>query len=292
MLDEHKTIWLNALKLFFKKDGFTDAGNMAFLTMLSLFPFLIFLLSLSGVLGQTARGEEAVAFLLEAVPPEVASALKGPIAGIIRNARPEILTGSIIFALWTAATGIEAARNILLKAFGREHARAIWVRRLESLALVIAGSVFLITAMSILVIGPALFSAATAIFPDDIMAELDPIWDYLNFLVSPLLLFVGIYGVYLALTPRRVKKASRLPGTILCLLFLLGTAKGLSIYLSYAGTYDLTYGSLAGVVITQLFCFIVALGFTLGAELNAVYTNHYNNQRKLKPKTDKDSNTD
>ena len=56
------------------------------------------------------------------------------------------------------------------------------------------------------------------------------------------------------------------------MVVLLSTAKGLSIYLNYADNYDMTYGSLAGVVILQLFCFMVSMGFVLGAELNAAYS--------------------
>ena len=245
---------------------------MAFLTMLSLFPFVIFLVALSGFLGQTERGLEAITFMLSVLPPEVGTVISGPIKGIIKSTGPEILTSSILFAIWTAAAGVEAARNVLIKAFGKELARPIWIRRAESLGVVVFSGLAVIAAMSTLVLGPPLIKAFTNLFPDTYTSEINQIWGYLRLLISPALLTLGLYSIYFALTPRKAGKAMRLPGTILAMVVLLATAKGLSVYLKYADNYDVTYGSLAGVVIMQLFCFLVSIGFVLGAELNAAYT--------------------
>ncbi len=274
----HKRVWKRAFGVFFGNHGMAAAGNMAFLTMLSLFPAIIFLVAVSGFLGQTDRGLEAIAFLLSVLPPEVTKVIQGPINGIIRNTGTEILTGSILFAIWTAGNGVEAGREVLIKAFGKEHARAIWIRRLETLGIVVFGSIAVVLAMSIMVLGPALLKAVTSFFPDIVSEGINTVWRYLSLLVSPSILMLGIYLMFLALTPRKVKNAYRLPGTILSVLVLIATARGLSVYLKYAGNYDVTYGSLAGVVVMQLFCFLVSVGFVLGAELNAAYT--FENQPK------------
>lgn len=274
----HKRVWKRAFGVFFGNHGMAAAGNMAFLAMLSLFPAIIFLVAVSGFLGQTDRGLEAIAFLLSVLPPEVTKVIQGPINGIIRNTGTEILTGSILFAIWTAGNGVEAGREVLIKAFGKEHARAIWIRRLETLGIVVFGSIAVVLAMSIMVLGPALLKAVTSFFPDIVSEGINTVWRYLSLLVSPSILMLGIYLMFLALTPRKVKNAYRLPGTILSVLVLIATARGLSVYLKYAGNYDVTYGSLAGVVVMQLFCFLVSVGFVLGAELNAAYT--FENQPK------------
>lgn len=272
VLDRHVFAWRRTLKQFGRNHGMAAAGNMAFLTMLSLFPFIIFLVALSGFLGQTERGLEAITFLFSVLPPEVSAVIKGPINGIIANTGPRILTGSILFAVWTAALGVEAARDALIKAFGRENANAAWIRRLESLAIIIFGAVSVLLAMSVQVLGPPLLMAAGNHVPDFVTGGVEALWGYLSLLVSPALILLGLYSMFLSLTPRKVKKASRLPGTLFTLAVLLATAKGLSVYLKYVDNYDLTYGSLAGVVILQLFCFLVSIGFVIGAELNASYT--------------------
>jgi len=272
-IERHKRAWKRTFIYFFDNDGMAAAGNMAFLTMLSLFPFIIFLVAVSGFMGQTASGVEAVNYLLnDVLPPEVSKVVKGPIDGIVKNTGAEILTGSILLAIWTAGNGVEAAREILIKAFGKEYARAVWIRRLESLGVVVFGAIAIVTAMSIMVLGPAVLKAVTSLFPDIVSEGINTAWGYLSLLVSPSILTLGIYMMYLALTPRKIKHTARLPGTLLSVVVLIATAKGLSVYLKYAGNYDVTYGSLAGVVVMQLFCFLVSLGFVLGAELNAAYT--------------------
>ncbi|UTW57193.1 YihY/virulence factor BrkB family protein [Kordiimonas sp. SCSIO 12603] len=290
LLKKHLNIWQRALKLFMENDALAAAGNMAFLTMLSMFPFVIFLISLSGFLGQTERGLEGIAFMLDVLPPEVSKVIDGPIQGVVKNTGREILTGSILFAIWTAAAVVEAARGVLIKAYGKEYARSIVIRRLESLGVVIFGGIAVIAAMSTLVLGPPLIKAFTSLFPDAATDGINEIWRYLSLLVSPLLLMLGLHFAYFSLTPRRVRKPSHLPGTIFSLLMLFGTAKGLSVYLKYAGNYDVTYGSLAGVVILQLFCFLVSIGFILGGELNAAYTFEKNSIKT--PHETEDSDTE
>ena len=279
--EKHLMVWRRTFRQLGRHNGMAAAGNMAFLTMLSMFPFIIFLVALSGFVGQTERGVDAINYMFEVLPPEVTSVIAGPVRGIIRNTGAEVLTGSILFAIWTAAIGVDAARDILITAFGKSFARAVWIRRLESLGLVVFGAATVIVAMSIMVVGPALFKAASVHFPDFVSTGADTIWRSLRLLVSPTILFVGLYTVYLSLTPRRVKKAARIPGALFCLFVLVATANGLSVYLKYVDNYDLTYGSLAGVVILQLFCFFVSIGFVIGAELNASFT--VINKRLKKP---------
>ena len=275
-ISRHGQIWLHALKGFGANHGLQAAGNMAFLAMLSLFPFLIFLISLSGFFGQTDKGKDAIVFMMSVLPTEISSVMTGPINGIINNAGREILTTAIFIALWTAANGIEAARDSILKAFHSltddKNQPGFWIRRLESMAIVIVSGFIILLAMSILVLGPVLFKLGTSYLPSELMTLLEPLWRLINLALSPSLLLLGIYALYLALTPRSLGYTYRLPGAIIALFIFMATAKGLSYYLSFVGGYDVTYGSLAGVVITQLFCFVISIGFILGAEINAAYS--------------------
>jgi len=261
-----------AIVKFIQHDGPESAGNMAFLTMLSVFPFVIFLIAVSGLVGQTERGLEAITTILDVLPVEIAAVLEGPIQGILTNTSGQVVTFSIFVALWTAASGVEAARHALIRAFGKDFAHAFWRRRLESLLIVTIAAILILISFSIQVIGPSMMEIGSDLFPEQITNGIVELWVWLRYIISPVILGFGLYGVYLALTPRRVVKPSKLPGAIMSLLFLMLTAAGLSTFLKYAGNYDVTYGSLAGVVIMQLFCFVISIGFIIGAELNASYT--------------------
>lgn len=267
-----------AIKGFDRNDGMAHAGNMAFLGMLSFFPFMIFLVALSGLFGQTQAGQDAIALILETLPPEVAATIQKPIAGIIKNTSGEILTASIIFALWTAASGVEAARTTVNLAFGKHLQRPLWRRRLESLVIVMLAATLAITGMVLLILGPVTLNLISDfLLVNDLgmmPPEVDEIWRLLRYLISPLALFVALWGMYLALSPARKHMDSlyKAPGALLALVVWLATATGFSTYLKYADNLDITYGGLAGVLVAQIFFFVVSMGFVLGAELNAVYS--------------------
>lgn len=251
---------------------------MAFLGMLSFFPFMIFIVALSGLFGQTQAGQDAIILILETLPPEVAETVRKPIDGIIRNTSGKVLTISILFALWTAASGVEAARTTVNLAFGKHFQRPMWRRRLESLVIVMLAATLAISGMILLILGPVTLELISDFMGANELGEMPPriyeMWRLLRYLISPAALFVALWGMYFALSPPRKAMARRYksPGALLALVVWIATATGFSTYLKYADNLDITYGGLAGVLVAQIFFFIVSMGFILGAELNAAYS--------------------
>jgi membrane protein len=90
-------------------------------------------------------------------------------------------------------------------------------------------------------------------------------------LVPAATLFCTFYGLFFALTPSRYRKhgCRKWPGALLITAWWLATVEILPNVLGLLGGYNLTYGSLAGIMITLLFFFAVGLGVVIGAELNA-----------------------
>ena len=89
--------------------------------------------------------------------------------------------------------------------------------------------------------------------------------------VPALVLFANVYLLFLLLTPSRYRKVGcrKWPGALLITAWWLLTAELLPQVIGLLGGYDLTYGSLAGVMVVLIFFFMVGLGVVMGAELNA-----------------------
>jgi membrane protein len=89
--------------------------------------------------------------------------------------------------------------------------------------------------------------------------------------VPALMLFGALYLIFYSLTPKRYRTRTcpKWPGPLFVTVWWLATTALLPVVLSSLGGYDLTYGSLAGVIIGLTFFFIVGLGVVIGAELNA-----------------------
>ena len=93
-------------------------------------------------------------------------------------------------------------------------------------------------------------------------------------LVPLVILTLTLYALFYSLPPRpyRTPGCPKWPGAILTALWWYGTLLLLPWVLSLLSDYSLTYGSLAGVMITLIFFFVVGLGVVIGAELNAALT--------------------
>ena len=90
--------------------------------------------------------------------------------------------------------------------------------------------------------------------------------------VSGLGLFLAIYMLFYSLTPskyRRLKQCPKWPGALFTTLWWIAVTLALPPLLASLFSYDVTYGSLAGVMVALFFFYLVGLGMVIGAELNA-----------------------
>src|SRR3546814_10084883 len=104
-------------------DGFIHAGNLAYLSLMTLFPFFIVAAAVASIFGRSQDGLAAVGAFLETVPPGVAEVVRQPIVDVL-NARtgPLLWLGGLV-GLWTVGSLIETIRDILRRAYGPRSTR-------------------------------------------------------------------------------------------------------------------------------------------------------------------------
>ncbi len=249
-------------------DGFTFAGNFAYLSMLAVFSFFIVSATIIGSFGQTAQGTELVEAFLATVPPSVAAVLHDPINDAMTARTGPLLWFSAAVGLWTTTSLIETIREILHNAYGVEAQRAFWEYRLTSIALIILSVFFAMFALSMQFV----LAGITEFLGEHIpFLEGDSLWLSLSNTIPFLTLFATLYLLFRLLTPRayRPRAYPKWPGAVFISGWWLLITGLLPVVLKYASTYQLTYGSLAGVIITLIFFYLVGLGMVIGAELNA-----------------------
>ncbi len=257
-----------ALSGFLRHDGPVMAGHLAFLGILGLFPFLLFLVALAGFVGQTEAGAHAVAFMFENLPADVGRVLEGPVKHLMSQSRGGVLTFGVLAAIWVASSAIDAARQAIDRAYEAGNPPAFWLRRLQGLGLVILAAISILLGMSIFVLGPLLWDAATYFLP--ILERWSVLANWVRLGASALLFFAALCGLFFALKPRHSGRFVPVaPGALFTLLLWLTVGSAFSVYLRYFGAYDVTYGSLAGAMIALVFFYLVGAAFILGAELNA-----------------------
>lgn len=250
------------------QDGFIHAGNLAYLSMLAIFPFFIIGAALFEIIGGRERALEMVTAVIAAMPPTVGS-LIGPVAEEIVDA-PQgwLLWLGAGVALWTVSNLVETIRDILRRAYGTQLTLAFWKARLASAALIIAAVVVLMVSLFASVLIGTAQQMILSYFPElsEMVGDLR-----VSRLVPALGLGASLYLLFYTLTPvmYRGKAFPKWPGPLFTAVWWLGVTAAMPPILRGVFTYDLIYGSMAGIIIALFFFWLVGLGLVIGAELNA-----------------------
>lgn len=249
-------------------DGFIHAGNLAYLSLLSLFPFFIVMAAFATLLGQSSEANAMIANVLDALPRNVVQVIQPAIHEMLQARTGSLLWLGALVGLWSVGSLIETIRDILRRAYGTTASRPFWHYRLGSVAMTI-------TAVFLLFLGLFLTVMLTAI--QHAIYELprigDEFGDFVAYskIVPGLVLFGSLYGLFRTLTPGKYKANiyPKWPGAAFTAAWWMLMTAILPWALGHLTNYDLTYGSLAGVIIALLFFWLVGFGLVFGAELNA-----------------------
>jgi len=247
-------------------DGFIHAGNLAYLALLSIFPFIIVAAAVTRLFGQSEGGLQTLQAMLQTMPPNVAEVLQEPIRDVIQARSGNLLWLGALVGLWSAGSFIETIRDIIRRSYGVQSSRPFWEYRLLSTGLIVLAVVAIMLSLtaSVVLSGVQRFIVEQVPGADDVVGLL------LLLRVAPaLLLFGALFVLFYALTPGRYRSCPKWPGALFVATWWVLTAALLPEALTALGGYDLTYGSLAGVAIALLFFFLVGFGVVIGAELNA-----------------------
>lgn len=249
-------------------DGFIHAGNLAYISLLALFPFFILAAAVAKIVGQGEDAQLTVVNVLARLPADVAHVLSSPIAEVLAARTGTLLWFGAIVGLWTAASFVETIRDILRRAYGVKLCASFWQYRLGSIGFILGAVMLLLAA----------FGATVALTSfHHIIVERLPFSDGLASrlgiyrIIPAATLFLTFYILFLALTPARYRTLAcrKWPGALLVTLWWMGTVELLPWAISLFGGYDITYGSLAGVMVALIFFWIIGFGVVMGAELNA-----------------------
>lgn len=249
-------------------DGTIHAGNFAYMVLIALFPFFITGAAMFSLVGEANDRTAAVNTVLMAMPPVVANVLS-PVAHAVIEAR----TGGLLWigglvGLWTVGSLVETIRDILRRAYGTGLVHAFWRYRLMSTGLIIASVVLILVSIAAQVLIGTVMETVTTFLPRA-TSLIDTLALYR--VIPALVLFGSLWLLFISLTPGAYSARiyPKWPGALFVTLWWLAVTTILPKLLRHMFVYDLTYGSLAGVMITLFFFWLIGLGMVIGAELNA-----------------------
>lgn len=255
----------------FDEDIFSNAAQVAFYFLLALFPLLIFLISIFGiVLGQNNEiRQELFGYLGRVMPSSAYDLVNKTMDEVIKESSGSKITFGLLATLYSASVGIDSVRIALNGLYTLPEERSWWKRKLMSLAMTIGLGLIVFLALGVVFYGNQLVSFLIGQTGLDISSPL--ILQIPAIVIVLLLLFATLYAVYYFVPNHKdYGKKWITPGAVIALALWLLVSKGFSLYLQYFDTYARTYGSLGAMIVLMLWLYLTALVILAGGVFNAV----------------------
>ncbi|AKQ65387.1 Ribonuclease BN [Myxococcus hansupus] len=252
-----------ALKDEWARDDVEDvAGALTFRVILALFPFLLFLVSLAGLLIEPAQAQALIQELARVAPREVTTILSERIDALAESRPVGLLTVGGVGAVWAASKGVAALMKALNKVYGVTESRPVWKQKGTAVLVTLGGAAVAILAAVAVVVTP--------VIAGKLPGALGTVLMWLRLPVAGLLM-MSLWAVLYYVLPD-VKQRFRFitPGSVVGVLIWVVASWGFSKYVANFGSYDVNYGAIGGVIVMLLWMWLSAMVVLLGAEINAI----------------------
>jgi membrane protein len=256
----------------FREDELSDrAAALTYYGLLSLFPALIALVSIIGLVGDPQSTTRNVVEVIEEIGPDsAANTFTGPVESIAshRGTAGVAFVLGLAVAIWSASGYIGAFGRASHLIYGRKDERPFWKQRPQQLAITLAMLVLgALLTLGLVLSGPVLSAIADSVGVGSTAVTL---WDILKLpvLAAIFIAMVGLlYSTSLEPTFRGVRWFT--PGSLAAVLAWAIASAAFAFYLANFGSYDATYGTLGGLVALLVWLWITNLAILFGHVLNA-----------------------
>jgi membrane protein len=256
----------------FSEDNMTDwAAALTYYGLLSLFPALIALVSIIGLFGDPQSTTKTVTDIVTSIGPQsAAQTFADPIKTITSNrsgAGIALIVG-LVLALWSASGYVGAfirASNII---YETPEGRPFWkLRPLQMLVTLVMIILLVVIALSLVLTGPIVDAVAGPIGLGDTAVS---IWNIAKWPVL-IALFVLMLAILYYASPNAKMRGFKFitPGSLVALVVWVIASALFALYVAKFGSYNKTYGSMAGAIVLLLWMWITNLAILFGHQLNA-----------------------
>jgi membrane protein len=269
---EYNFFFKNVYDKAMERDIFSDSAQIAFYFIFALFPLLIFLTSLFGLVLESADDlRTQLFFYLQQVMP--ASAYE-----LVESTLQEVTTGSsggkltlgLLIALWSASVGIDNIRLGLNSVYNLKEERS-WIKaRGLSVLSTFALAVLLTIALGSIFYGSKLLSMLLQAINLPISSPFIITTLQIIILLAVMILIFALIYNFLPNHKKPYKWVWVSPGAIAGIVLWLMLSGGFRLYLSYFNSYNATYGSLGAMIILLLWLYLTAAVILIGGTVNAV----------------------
>jgi membrane protein len=256
----------------FSEDNLTDwAAALTYYAVLSMFPALIALVAVVGLVGDPHTITKATTDIVSSIgPASAAKTLQGPIEGLTksRSTAGILLIVGVASALWTASGYVGAFMRASNTMYEVEEGRSfIKLRPLQMLVTLVLVLLLALVVVALVLSGPVAQKIGSSI---GVSSAAVTIWDIAKWPVLLVIVTFMIAVLYYASPNTKLRGLkSIVPGSVIAIVVWLLASAGFALYVANFGSYNKTYGALGSVIVLLVWLWITNLAILLGAEVNA-----------------------
>jgi membrane protein len=243
------------------------AAGVAFFGFLSIFPALIATISIYGLVASPEQVTQQIESLSDQLPSSARDLLAAQLTSITQNSGGALtvsLIVSILAALWSAAGGTGNLITAVNIAYDEVETRSFLKRKALALALTLGAIIFVLITFALIAVVPIVLDALPLGIVGTILAQVLR-WVLLLGVIA------GALAVLYRVAPDRDAPKMRWVslGSVVVTVIWAAVSLLFSLYVDNFGSYDKTYGAIAGVIVLMLWLYLTCYLVLLGAEINA-----------------------
>ncbi|MFN2532896.1 MAG: YhjD/YihY/BrkB family envelope integrity protein, partial [Pyrinomonadaceae bacterium] len=252
-------------------DVFGRSAQLAYYFLLALFPLLLFLTSVIGLVMGSGSGIRHALFnyLSEVLPGSAFSLIDTTMYEVSAASSGGKVAFGILAALWAASNGMGAITSALNVGYDVKESRPWWKQRLVAIKLTIILSVLIITALVLLLYGGHIADYIAASY--GFSAVFTWAWKLIQWPLVVMFMLLSFALIYYEAPDLREQKWTWLtPGSAIGVAIWLLISFAFRVYLHFFDSYSKTYGSLGAVIILMLWLYLTGAAILIGGEVNSV----------------------
>ncbi|ARW37978.1 MULTISPECIES: YihY family inner membrane protein [Bacillus] len=247
-------------------EGQSKSAELAYFFLLSLFPLIIFILTLTAYLPISA--EDVLGAVDQYAPDSAMSMVKSITEQTLNKRSGGLLSFGIIAVIWSASNGMNAIVRAFNHAYEVEENRSFIILRLTSIFLTIAMVVTILIALLLPVFGREIgLLAADFIGAPGLFLK---VWSVVRWGISPLILLIVFTALYIFAPNKRLSLRFVLPGAVFAAAGWIIVSMLFSFYVGTFANYSATYGSIGGIIVLMIWFYLTGTLLILGGEINAL----------------------
>ena len=258
-------IAVQLVRRYYLHDVGRDSAALTYYLLFALFPLLVFISTLLGILKLDVDSVTQV--LSQIVPADVMSVLESYLEYVSANASRQLLWFSLIFSVWFPMRATSCLLHSLRKAFGLGPPRKMLVNQLGILLFTVWLILTIGLTLLLVTVGPGAEFLSGLI---ELPAGFIDLWSYLRFIVLGVVMFLMLTVLYMLARGQRRPLKEVAPGVGISLAAWMVLSLAFSYYVENFSNYSVLYGSIATVVVVLLWLYMSGTVLIMGAEYSAV----------------------